>query len=293
MPCVRRQFSRYLLISLLLFTSLSLPALAADKKTDTKPATKDISGGVTKSYTADPSVQIGMIVALKAKDSDTVIPLKYENIHDMLGIVVPAGDAAIVLTPQQIKAQQVLVATTGRHNVIVSNQNGPIKVGDYLTISAISGVGMKAGDGQEQIVGQAAADFSGNSGVIGSTKVTDTAGRTREVALGRIDVDLNISHNPLFQKQSDFVPGFLAKVASGIANKPVSVARIYTSMAVLLIAGILTGNMIYSGIRNGMIAVGRNPLSKKSIIKSLIQTVVAGLIVFVAGVFAVYLLLKL
>jgi len=51
--------------------------------------------------------------------------------------------------------------------------------------------------------------------------------------------------------------------------------------------------VMYSGIRSGMIAVGRNPLSKKSIIRSLIQTVIAGLIIFLAGVFAVYLLLKL
>jgi hypothetical protein len=51
--------------------------------------------------------------------------------------------------------------------------------------------------------------------------------------------------------------------------------------------------MLYSGIRSGMIAVGRNPLSKKSIMRSLIETVIAGLIVFAVGIFAVYLLLKL
>ncbi|HVX24230.1 MAG TPA: hypothetical protein VG992_02710, partial [Candidatus Saccharimonadales bacterium] len=68
---------------------------------------------------------------------------------------------------------------------------------------------------------------------------------------------------------------------------------IYLSLVVLLAITFIVANVMYSGIRSGMIAVGRNPLSKKSIIRSLIQTVIAGLTIFVAGVLAVYLLLKL
>lgn len=279
--------------------SATLPVLAAKAppanttKSNTKPTAQDISGAVTQSYNADSNVQIGMVVQLKAKDPTTVVPLDSSQIRNMLGVAIPASNAAIVLSPQTVTKQQILVATSGHFNILVTNQNGAIKVGDYLTISAIAGLSMKADQVQEEVIGKAAGNFSGTAGVLGSVDLKDTLGQKKTVAVGRLPIDITVSHNPLFHKTSDYVPGFLNKIATGIANKPVSVARIYLGTAVLLMAGIVTGNMLYSGVRNGMLAVGRNPLSKKSIIKSLVQTIIAGLIVFLAGVFGVYLLLKL
>lgn len=285
------QFLIILAVAGLFFTAM--PANAATSKTDTEKQSKDISGAVTQSYSADPSVQMSMIVQLKDKDGSTVVPLSNKNDKNILGVVIPASSAAIVLTSAAQEKQQVLVATSGKHGVIVSNQNGPIKVGDYVAISAIDGVGMKADKSQDQVIGKAADNFTGTSNVIGSVKVKDVLNKESTVALGRINIDINITHNPLTQKTVDFVPAFLSGVAVAISGKPVSVARIYLSTVILIVTMLLAGNMLYSGIRGGMIAVGRNPLSKKSIIKSLTQTVLAGLIVFVVGVFAVYLLLKL
>lgn len=283
----------------------ALPAAAASKPTgSTKktsgsdPATakatnQDITSAVTQSYNADPAVQIGMIVELATKPPHTVAPLPANDMKAMLGVVIPQSSATIVLTPQKVSQQQVIVATSGHYSVLVSNQAGPIKVGDYVTISAIDGVGMKASQDQTEVIGKAAAAFTGSANVIGSVKLKDTTGKETTAAIGRIAVDVNVSHNPLYQKSVDYVPGFLAKIAVTVANHPISAARIYLSLALLAMTAFITGNMLYSGVRSGMIAVGRNPLSKKSIIRSLIQTVIAGLIIFVAGVFAVYLLLKL
>jgi hypothetical protein len=283
-----------LLIAGLLALLPAVPAVAASKTTASTPKTStDLSNAVTQSYNADPSVQLGMIVKLKDKATNTVTPVSSAEIANMLGIVVPATDATIVLTPATIKAQQVLVATSGHFNILVCNQNGPIKTGDFITISAVDGIGMKADENQLEVIGKAAAGFSGTANVIGSVKLKDSAGRSNTVALGRVPIDLRITHNPLFQKSADYVPGFLAKAATAVANKPVSVARIYLGLALLFVSSIIAGEMLYSGVRSGMIAVGRNPLSKKSIIKSLIETVIAGVIVFVVGIFAVYLLLKL
>jgi len=289
------------LLGVLLLVVVSVPASAASSTGATagtdaataKSTSQSLNDAVTKSYNADASVQIGMIVELKTKAPDTVVPLPNSDIKGMLGVVIPESNASIVLTPQNIQTQQVLVATSGRYEVLVSNQNGPVKVGDYVTISAISGVGMKAGDNELEVIGKAAGNFTGTANVIGQVKLTSTIGKQSTVALGRIPVDLNISHNPLFQKTVDYVPGFMAKIAVSVAQHPVSVARIYLSMALLAVTAVIAGNVLYSGVRSGMIAVGRNPLSKKSIFRSLIQTVIAGLIIFVAGVFAVYLLLKL
>ncbi|MDB5170569.1 MAG: rane protein of unknown function [Candidatus Saccharibacteria bacterium] len=301
MHAIITKYSRFLAVLVVVgLFFVAMPVNAATSKDATKKDTatakkepQDISGAVTQSYSADPSVQVAMIVQIKAKDATTVVPLTSKESKNVLGVVIPTSDATIVLTPEVSKQQQVLVATSGKHSVIVSNQNGQIKVGDYVAISAIDGVGMKASDQQDQVIGKAAGNFTGTSNVIGSVKIKDSLNKESGVALGRIEVDINISHNPLRQKTVDFVPAFLAGVAVSVADKPVSVARIYLASVILLVTALLAGNMLYSGIRGGMIAVGRNPLSKKSIIKSLIQTVLAGLIVFVVGIFAVYLLLKL
>jgi hypothetical protein len=265
---------------------------SSSKSTASSPPA-NISNGVTQSYNADASVEVGMMVQLKAKDSNTVVPVSENNIVDMLGVVIPPSNATIVLVPKTVTQQQVLVATTGRNQVLVSNQDGPINIGDYITISSIAGVGMKASGSQDEVLGKAAAAFSGTSNVIGSIPLKNTIGGGTTVSIGRIPVDMAISRNPLFARAADYIPGFLSKIALTVANKPVSSARIYLSMALLVITALVTGNLLYSGVRSGMQAIGRNPLSKKSIIKSLIETVIAGLIIFIVGVLAVYLLLKL
>lgn len=278
----------------LLTCTLPVSAATPKAKSSSSSATpNNLSSSVAQSYNADASVEVGMIVELKDKDPTTVVPLDSSDIANLLGVVIPTSNATIVLTPQTITQQQVLVATTGHYDVLVSNQNGPIKVGNYITISSVSGVAMLATSTQTEVIGKAAGNFSGTTNVLGSVMLKDQTGHTRSVAIGRIAVDLEITHNPLFQKNADYVPGFLSNVATGIASKPVSAARIYLSAALILITALVTGNMLYSGVRSGMIAVGRNPLSKKSIIRSLIQTVIGGMIIFIVGVFAVYLLLKL
>lgn len=263
------------------------------KPKDQKNTTSDISDGVTQSYNADKKVQVGMVVKLKEDKTKTVIPLTSKESKDLLGVVVSIKEASIVLTPESATEQQVLVASTGSFNVLVSNQGGSIKSGDYLAVSALSGIAMKASAQEINVIGRALSDFSGTSNVIGNVQLKDTLGRNSSVAISRVKVDLRISINPLYQRTVDFVPAFVSGFADGIANKPVSVARIYLSTVILVVTAFVAANMMYSGIRNGMLAVGRNPLSKKSIIKSLIQTVIAGLIIFLAGIFGVYLLLKL
>ena len=286
-------------IALLLagWLATTAPAMAATKSTKDTAATKaapvDISNSVANTYSADSMVQQGMIVQLKDKAPTEIVPLTAGSPNKILGIVIPNTNVAIVLTPTTATKQQVLVATTGKFMVLVSNQNGPVKVGDYLAISAISGVAMKAGVDEQQVIGKASGNFTGSGNVISTIDVKDQLGKTTKVAIGRVSVDIAIAHNPLNQKTVDHVPAFLSNLAKAVANKSVSVARIYLSSVIFFFTTVITSIMLYSGIRSGMIAVGRNPLSKKSIIKSLIQTVIAGLIVFIVGILAVYLLLKL
>ncbi len=273
------------------FCALVLLAGALAPAVPAAAASSDVSGPVTQSYNADPAVLPGMVVELKSKDQTTIIPLTSHDIRNMSGVVVPANDAAIVLTPQSVSTQQVLVATSGRYGLLVSNQNGPIKAGDYLSVSALAGISMKAGTDQAEIIGRAVNNFKGSSNVIGTVPLKDSSGRATTVAIGYIPVDVHLAPNPLFHDAS--IPGFLAKVANGVANKPVSPVRVYLGAAVLLASLFITGSIFYGGVRSGIIATGRNPLARKAIDLSLLQTMAAALIIFAAGVLAVYLILDL
>ena len=78
-----------------------------------------------------------------------------------------------------------------------------------------------------------------------------------------------------------------------IAEKPVSPIRIYLSIGVASISVIAAIAIIYAGVRSGVISIGRNPMSKKSIFRALIETILTSLLILIIGMFAVYLLLKL
>jgi hypothetical protein len=254
-------------------------------------ANSDVSGSIIQSYNADPSVLTGMLVGFKDKTHSIIIPLSTQDSRNMLGAVVPASNATLSLTPLTDTNQQVLVATAGTYDVLVSNQNGSIKSGDYLTVSAISGVAMKSSSDQQEVIGRSAGAFSGGAGVIDTVPIKSSSGHVSTVALGRIPVDLRLSPNPLYVKSST-LPGIVTKTATALAGKPVSIGQIYLCLTLLVLTFFVTGTMYYSAVRNGIISIGRNPLSKKSVLAGLLKVLFVGLIIFGAGVFAAYLVIK-
>lgn len=243
---------------------------------------------LAQSYSAGPSVLAGMIVEPKPHDQTTVIPASSRDIHNMLGVVIPVSGAQIVLTPPATTAQQVLVAPTGRYEVLMSNQGGPVKSGDYVTISALDGVGMKAGSDQSEIIGRAAADFNGKDNVLDTVRLSMTNGKSTTVAISHIPVDIRLAPNPLARDNNNSLPGLVGRAASSIANKPVSPTRAYVSLVVLAATLFITGSMFYGGIRGGITAIGRNPLAKRAVSRGLVQAIIFGMIVFILGMLAVY-----
>jgi len=246
-----------------------------------------VAGAVTQSYGADASVLPGMVVEMKGQGM--VAALTTKDLNKMAGVVVPSNDAPIVLSPAAGLNQQVLVAQSGRYSLLVSDQNGPIKPNDYLSISAVSGIAMKAESSQGEAVGQAVGGFDGSHG-LGSVALKGSLGRSKTVNIGSIMADVRLAPNPLHHSDNQ-VPDFLNSIASSVANKTVSPVRIYLSVIIVAAVLLIAGSMFYAGIRSGIAAIGRNPLAKKSIGRGLIQTMLAALIVLVAGVFAAYIIL--
>jgi hypothetical protein len=256
-------------------------------------ATSKVTQSVTQAYGSDTALQKGMIVKLKPDDNKKVVPLDQEHDGDMLGIVVAANDSAVSLSSDSDYKHQVFIASTGRFEVLVSNQNGPIKIGDYITVSSVDGIGMKAGSDGSIVLGKTDTAIDGTTKVEGSTTLVDTKGGKKNINIGRVSLTITVAHNPLQKSADSTFPGIFQKIGSGVANKPVSPARAYLSLALLLISAVVTTSILFSGVRSGIISIGRNPLAKKSIIRSMIQVIITGLIVFIIGLFGVYLLLRL
>jgi hypothetical protein len=204
-------------------------------------------------------------------------------------VVVAANDAPVTLSTTS-NQQQVFVATSGRYAVLVTNQNGTIRPGDNVTISALAGIGMKAGTEQAILVGKAVDGFDGKRNAIGTAKLKSN---NQNVSIGRIQIDIVIARNPLAVNQDVHVSGWLQSVGQAVSSKPVNPVRLYGALIVLIISILTAGSMLYSGVHTSLVAVGRNPLAKASILKNLIIVVMVSLVVVVVGLGAVYLLLKL
>ncbi len=246
---------------------------------------------VAQGYQSDQSLQKGMIVKVSKTNTNKVEAVTQNDVEDIFGVVISSGDATVTLSNPGVN--QTYVATSGRYDVLVSTQNGAIKPGDYITISSLAGVGMKAASAQSLVLGKAITPFNGGSDTETTATLNGSNGKVT-VKLGHVQVDVSVAHNPLYEKQDQAgVPKVLSKAAQLVTNRPVSAFRIYASLAVIGASLLIAGSILYAGVRTGMTAVGRNPLAKKTIFRSLIQVTLMSLIVFVIGVFAVYLLLRI
>jgi len=247
---------------------------------------------ITQGYLSDQQLQNGMIVRLKSGDATKVEALKLEHVSDMFGVTVASTESPVSVSDPT--KNQVFVATQGKYQVLVSDQNGSIKSGDFITVSALDGVGMKGDRTQELVLGKALAGFTGAGDRESSTTLTEGNGTKKEVSLKRIAVDISVARNPIFSGDTVAgVPSFLAKTARLVASRPITAVRIYACLGILVLALLVGGAIIYSGVHTGIRSVGRNPLAKKSIMRGLISVTLMALIVVTIGLIAVYLLLRI
>lgn len=252
-------------------------------------------GGSPQSYAADTPLDIGTIVELTGKNSNRVKVVAQSELQNMFGVVIDRSTLPITISNGGLE-NETYVAVSGTYNTLVSTQGGAIATGDYVTLSSVNGVAMKAGTDAEQktVFGRAAAPFDGKGVVLGTTALKDSTGKTNQtVKLGMIPVTIDIKHNPNQKSTKANVPDFLERIGQAVAEKEVSPIRIYLSMGITAVSLIAAIAVLYSGVRSGVISIGRNPMSKKSIFRALFEVILTSLVILIIGLFAVYLLLKL
>jgi hypothetical protein len=111
-------------------------------------------------YTQDSSINYGDLVSLDGTGVSQISKSNGLNDRNMLGIV--STKPGLVMGEADGNGKPVIVALTGRVPVKVTNTNGDIKAGDFITSSNIPGVAMKATEAG-QVIGQALSDYTATS----------------------------------------------------------------------------------------------------------------------------------
>lgn len=238
---------------------------------------------ISQSYTTDQTLAVDSLVSLKDNSADAVVSASHTNADNLLGVVISAGSSSLSLTNNL--SNQVQVATSGTLHVLVSDINGTVARGDFITASPISGVGMKATD-NARIVGVAQGTVEGGT----SQTIKDDLGKDKIVKIGEVAVLVNVSS---YFKQPDktLIPSAVQNVANAFAGRNVTALPILVSAGIFVVTLLIVVIIIYSMIRNGIISVGRNPLSQSAVYRNIVQ--MSGLVlgILAASFVTIYLVL--
>ena len=254
--------------------------------------TTTYGGGSVSSYAAENPIDNGTIVVLTGKDSNEVKVATQKDVDNMFGVTVDRSQLPLTVTNESIK-NETFVAVSGTYNVLVTNQAGSIASGDYLTLSSTNGTAMRVGEEEVTVFGRANGSFNDSSVTLGTTTLKDSNGGEKTVKIGSIPVTIDIKTNPNHKSTDVNAPDFLKRIGEAVADKEVSPVRIYLGVGIAVVSLIAAIVVVYAGVRNSVISIGRNPMSKKSIFRALLEVILTALLIVIVGLFAVYLLLKL
>lgn len=168
------------------------------------------------------------------------------------------------------------VISSGKVYVLVSAHNGPIKKGDTLTTSVISGYAQKASD-NGYVIGTAVESFP-------AKKNTDT---------GKILVVLNITYNSSLTTKTNNLFKLFSIAADAPYLSPLNALR-YLFAGIMVIASFFIAVFFFGRVSTtGVEAIGRNPLAGKLIMVSVVLHLALAAVIIFIGVGIGYIILVL
>lgn len=243
------------------------------------------SANISHSYNATVAIQEGNLLSLDPARPDFVEPANVKNGDRLLGVAVNSNDSLIAVDASDSTIQ---VATSGTASVLVSTVNGDIKVGDQIAVSAFSGIGMKAASGSK-VIGLAQTDFTAESPGA-AQNVTNEAGVSKEIKIGYVRLTIAISTNNTSTGSPQL--NALQRLIKSLTGQEVSMARIILSMIIAIIALITSVVLIYGAIYGSIISIGRNPLAKHAVFRSLGGVLVMVVLTVGLAVAAIFMILR-
>lgn len=242
------------------------------------------SANISHSYKTNSQIPSGSLVSLNASKTGYVDLADPTNAARLVGVAVESSDSLLAVDPSNLTTQ---VANSGEVNALVSTANGDIAVGDQIAISPFKGVGMRADEGV-RIVGLAQNVFNSGSKGAAARDIKDKNGKTHKVYVGFVSLSIAIGTS---STSTNKLSG-LQKLGQELAGHPVSTARIVLSalIAVIALASLIT--LVYGAIYGSIIAVGRNPLAKRAIFRTLTSVIAMAFATTAIALFTIFLLMR-
>lgn len=241
-----------------------------------------VNSDITRSYNTNSNLINGELVSLTNPKDNSVQLSTYSNQANLIGVYENNNQNFISINPI---GKAVQVATYGTVEVLVSNINGYISVGNKISVSPIKGVGMRS-DNYSQILGIAQSSFTKNSKYVLDT-IYSSKNIKENIRVGYIKVLIMIGSGA---GGSTFITG-VQNLAKNLTGKPVSDIRLVISLIIAIVGIISIVVLIYSGVDGTLISLGRNPLAKKNIFRVLKNVFFLSFLVLILTVVLVYLIL--
>lgn len=213
--------------------------------------------------TSETNITTGALMSMKTGTTNTVELTNIVRAERLIGVV---GDNTLLELGDQ--SENVQVVTSGVAQVLVSDANGSVSAGDKITASPIEGVGMKALE-STQVVGISQASLSAVQTQTRTVQAAD--GTQREVRIGKIPVQINVTFYLAPDDKKSFLPAFLQDFADAVSGREVSPVRVMIAALILVLAFVSIAVLLYSTVKSSIISIGRNPLSEKAVRKSIFQ----------------------
>lgn len=247
------------------------------------------SANISRSYhTTDTAVTLksGSLVSLATNRSDYVTLASTANAKQLIGVAVASKDSLLAVNTSSSTVQ---VSTSGIATALVSTLGGDINIGDQIAVSPFAGVGAKATPGA-RIIGLAQTTFNAHTDGATTQTITDKANHSRQIALGYVRIGIAVG-TAGGTSSGEQLSG-LQRFARSLTGKTVPLGRIIISIIVALVALIALVTVIYASIFSGIISIGRNPLARYAVIRSLTMVLAMAVLVAVVAITTIFFLLK-
>jgi hypothetical protein len=224
----------------------------------------------------------GALVSLDSGSADSVELSSLTNRVRLVGVV---GKQSLV---EFVNGKPIQVVTTGTTSVLVSDLNGTIKAGDKVTASPISGIGMRATE-SVMVAGTAQADM--DTAKAETRQIAGKNGQEKTVHIGAVPLLVGPAFYQAAGERNRLVPSAFQSLANGVAGHAVSPVRVMVAGLVIVLFFVAVAVLLYSTVRASFVAIGRNPLSRQAVQKSLFEVGVTTFGVLAFTVIIVYLIL--